>query len=180
MQTEATFCAWCGIQSHDLCEGFCSSLCHAYSKEWADQGRKYRLPDVDYTPSELRTSPMASAGGNGIVQCSKGERIVTDPKTGGQKGVKEERFDLIPFDALAEVARVYGMGAEKYAPDNWLKGYSWRLSLGALLRHVWRFSIGEDRDEQSGLLHLAHAAWHCLTLLTFSMRKLGTDDRSKP
>lgn len=108
------------------------------------------------------------------------EVVVTDPKTGGKKGQKDERFDLLPFDALEEVARVYGMGAKKYEPDNWLKGYSWRLSLGALLRHVGRWAIGEDRDLESGLHHLAHAAWHCLTLITFDRRRLGTDDRGKP
>ncbi len=105
---------------------------------------------------------------------------ITDPVTGGQKGQKPERFDLIPFDALEEVARVYGVGAEKYADDNWLKGYAWRLSAGALLRHVARFMVGEDRDPETGCLHLAHAAWHCLTLLTFAMRNLGTDDRAPP
>ena len=105
---------------------------------------------------------------------------ITDPKTGGQKGQKDERFDLMPFDALEEVARVYGTGAKKYADDNWLKGYSWRLSAGALLRHVGRFMLGEDYDRESGHLHLAHAAWHCMTLITFKMRALGTDDRAKP
>lgn len=110
------------------------------------------------------------------------EVIITDPETGGRKGQKPERFDLIPMDALEEVARVYGWGARKYADDNWLRGYKWRLSLGALLRHVARFMVGEDRDPESGLLHVAHAAWHCLTLATFIMRSLGTDDRgtSKP
>ncbi len=109
---------------------------------------------------------------------SNGEVRITDPVTGGEKGQKPERFDLIPFDALEEVARVYGVGAQKYSDDNWLKGYAWRLSAGALLRHVARFMIGEDRDPETGCLHLAHAAWHCLTLLTFAMRGLGTDDRA--
>lgn len=105
---------------------------------------------------------------------------ITDPKTGGMKGQKAERFDLIPFDALEEVARVYSVGAEKYEDDNWLKGYRWRLSLGALIRHVARFMLGEDRDPETGCLHLAHAAWHCLAVITFWLRKLGTDDRAPP
>jgi hypothetical protein len=105
---------------------------------------------------------------------------VTDPVTGGQKGTKPERFDLIPFDALEEVARVYGYGATKYDEDNWLKGYKWRLSAAALIRHVARFMLGEDRDPETGLLHTAHAAWHCLTLCTFTLRRLGTDDRRPP
>jgi len=107
------------------------------------------------------------------------ETRITDPVTGGQKGIKPERFDLIPFDALEELARVYGVGARKYEDDNWLRGYRWRLSAGALLRHVARWMIGEDRDAETGCHHLAHAAWHCLTLLTFHLRGLGTDDRAK-
>ena len=108
------------------------------------------------------------------------EERITDPDTGAQKGQKLERFDLIPFDALEELARVYGVGAKKYSDDNWLGGYRWRLSLGALLRHVSRFMLGEDRDPETGCLHLAHACWHTMTLMTFHMRKLGTDDRRPP
>jgi hypothetical protein len=107
------------------------------------------------------------------------EERITDPLTGGQKGRKEERYDLFPFDALDEVARVYAVGARKYADDNWLKGYAWRLSLAALLRHVARWACGEDRDPETGCLHLAHACWHTLTLITFMKRGLGTDDRAK-
>jgi hypothetical protein len=109
-----------------------------------------------------------------------GEVRVIDPVTGGQKGVKPERLDLIPFDALEEVGRVYGFGAGKYEDDNWLKGYKWRLSAGAMLRHVSRWMLGERNDKESGCHHLAHAAWHCLTLITFEIRGLGTDDRKKP
>lgn len=107
---------------------------------------------------------------------------ITDPTTGGQKGQKPERFDLIPWDALQEVARVYGKGAEKYEPNNWLRGYKWSLSFGALLRHVTQFWLGKEYDDGpggTGCRHLACAAFHCLALMTFSMRKLGTDDRVK-
>lgn len=104
------------------------------------------------------------------------EVTIVDPKTGGKKGQKDERFDLIPMDALEELARVYGFGAKKYDDDNWLKGYAWRLSLGALGRHVAKWALGQDRDPETGLHHLAHAAWHCLALMVFGMRGLGTDD----
>lgn len=104
------------------------------------------------------------------------EVIVTDPETGGRKGQKMERLDLVPPDFLMELARVYGMGAQKYADDNWRRGYSWRLSYGALLRHVLQWAGGETHDQESGLHHLAHAAWHCATLITFERLDLGTDD----
>lgn len=106
------------------------------------------------------------------------ERII-DPQTGGEKGQKPERYDLLPFDALDEVTRVYAYGAKKYAADNWLRGYAWRLSLGAMLRHIARWACGEDRDQESGCHHLASVIFHCLTLITFGIRGLGTDDRAK-
>lgn len=102
---------------------------------------------------------------------------VTDPKTGGQKGSKPERFDLLPWDALEEVARVYAFGATKYDDNNWTKGYKYSLSTAALVRHVSKFIQGQDIDEESGLHHLAHAVFHCLTLIAFGYRQRGTDDR---
>lgn len=105
---------------------------------------------------------------------------ITDPETGGQKGTKPERFDLMPFGPLEEVARVYGFGAEKYGERNYLKGYAYGLALAALLRHVSAWAQGEDIDTDSGLNHLAHAATHCLNLMLFQQHGLGTDDRWMP
>ena len=109
-----------------------------------------------------------------------GEVRVTDPETGGQKGRKPERWDLLPYAALDELARVYAFGAEKYEAHNYLRGYAWSLSLGALQRHVSRWAQGVDTDDETGLHHLAHAAWHCLALLMFAHHDLGTDDRWRP
>lgn len=115
---------------------------------------------------------------DGTTALDMGERsLYTDPETGAQKQMSDARFDLIPPDALTILSRVYGMGAQKYADHNWLKGYPYSLSIAALSRHVQRFVAGEDLDDESGLPHLAHAAWHCFTLLTFANRGLGADDR---
>ena len=102
-----------------------------------------------------------------------------DPITGGRKDTKPERFDLIPVWPLSEIARVYGWGACKYDDNNWRRGYKWSLSFAALLRHIFAFWSGENLDQESGLSHMAHAAWHCLALAEFSHAKLGTDDRWK-
>lgn len=108
------------------------------------------------------------------------EERITDPTTGGQKGQKLERYDLIPWGyATDEIARVYGFGATKYSPDNWRRGYSWRLSIGAMFRHLALWVSGEELDKESRCHHLAHVAWHCLTLMTFGKDGLGTDDRPR-
>lgn len=103
---------------------------------------------------------------------------MVDPVTGGEKGSKPERFDLIPPEALEAIARVYGAGSAKYADRNWEKGYRYGLSFAALMRHAWAWWRGEDADMESGESHLAHVAWHALTLMTFRQRRIGTDDRS--
>jgi hypothetical protein len=105
--------------------------------------------------------------------------MFVDAESGGRKEESEARFDLIPPDALTELARVYGKGAQKYEPGNWLKGYPFHLSIAALERHVQKFKAGEDYDPESGLHHLAHATFHCFALVVFGKRTLGSDDRLK-
>ena len=102
---------------------------------------------------------------------------LTDEVTGGQKGSKLARISLIPVYAQIEEAKVYGMGAEKYAPHNWRRGYPWSWSYDAMQRHLTQFWNGEDLDEESGLPHVAHARWHTGVLLEFMRYDLGTDDR---
>lgn len=105
------------------------------------------------------------------------ETRVVNSKTGGEKGSKARRFDLVPEAAVGEVAEVYDFGSRKYANHNWRKGYDWGLSYAAMRRHSADFWEGEDLDKDSGLPHMAHAAWHCLTLLTFMHEHPELDDR---
>lgn len=106
-----------------------------------------------------------------------GEMRIVDPKTGGVKGAKLARFDLLPFDALWQVAEQFGRGAAKYEDRNWEKGYAWGLSFAAMHRHLAQFWGGEDTDEETSGLHLAAVAWHALALLAFQLRGAGTDTR---
>ncbi len=105
------------------------------------------------------------------------EEIITDDETtGARKGVKLERFDLIPPRPLIYLARVFGKGAQKYAERNWEKGYIWSKTFSALMRHCWAFWGGETMDED-GLPHMAHAAWHCFVLMEYTERYPELDDR---
>lgn len=99
----------------------------------------------------------------------------------GVKGQKLARFDLLPWDALAEVAEHYGRGAKsgggKYDDRNWERGYAWSLSFAALHRHLAAFWNGEDIDPDSGSPHLAAVVFHALALLAFARRFPEHDDR---
>lgn len=124
--------------------------------------RPVPVPPVDSQPREAQT----------------GETRTTSA-TGGQKGVKPERFDLLPPEALAVVARHYGVGAAKYGEHNWRKGHEWSKAYAAMQRHLHAWLGGEDLDPETGSPHLAAVVAHALTLLTFSKEHPEFDDRFK-
>jgi len=106
-----------------------------------------------------------------------GEVRVVDPKTGGAKGSKPCQMGALDPVGLEQMGLVAGMGSIKYDRFNFLKGYKWSLSVDALYRHLLSFLAGEDNDPESGLPHMAHAAWHAHALTGFLKRGIGTDDR---
>ena len=106
-----------------------------------------------------------------------GEVRVTDPETGGQKGSKLARYDLIPHEALHALAEHFGRGAEKYDDRNWERGYDWALTFAALNRHLWAWWSGEDVDPETGSNHMTAVAWHAFVAVTFQARSLGRDSR---
>lgn len=84
----------------------------------------------------------------------------------------------IPYEPLTEVAKVFEYGAVKYGQHNYKCGMKWSKMVGSILRHTYRFMNGEDKDDESGLPHLAHAACCCLMLLYFYKHHPDLDDRS--
>lgn len=108
------------------------------------------------------------------------ETRVVDPKTGGEKGSKLARFDLIPAGPLTDLAEHYGRGAKKYADRNWERGYEWSLSFAALMRHAWAWWNGEDIDPETGSSHLTAVAWHAFALREFERRYPDGDNRPGP
>jgi hypothetical protein len=89
------------------------------------------------------------------------------------------RFDLIPPEWESALAAVLTKGAEKYADRNWEKGLSWSRRYASVRRHLNAFWAGEDLDKETGLPHLAQAAWGCLAILTFMTTHKEFDDRIK-
>lgn len=129
----------------------------------------------------------------------------TISSTGGAKGVKLARHDLVPTGPLTELAEHYGVGASKYANHQWRQGYEWSKSYSALMRHLLAFWSGLDYDvcsndpdgcshvdlegkpfvairedacfNHTGSHHMAAVAWHAFLLLEFKDAHRGHDDR---
>jgi len=102
-----------------------------------------------------------------------------NPMSDGRKDAKDIQIHAIPWEALQELGRVYHFGATSrgYGDYNFRGGYDWTLTFDALMRHAWAFWNREENDPESGFNHMAHAAWHALTLCFFALTERGNDDR---
>lgn len=118
------------------------------------------------------------------------EEVRKTASTGGQKGTKLARFDLMPAGPLWAYAELLGKGAMKYADRNWELGYPWGDSYAALQRHLNLFWAGEDIDAHkpdcepdcvthTESPHLACAMFHCMALLEWSTTHPEFDNRVK-
>lgn len=87
---------------------------------------------------------------------------------------------LLSTEAMNQTAAVLAFGAQKYAEHNWRNGFAWSRPLSAAMRHITAFNAGEDKDPESGLSHLAHAACCIMFLLEFEKTHPHLDDRYKP
>lgn len=130
-------------------------------------GQALGLPILAYPSLE----PVATATKD------SGEVRIRNADTGGEKGRKPQRMELLPWDALMELAEHFAQGALKYEDNNWRRGYDWSLSFGAMMRHAAQFWMGEDIDPETGSHHMAGAAFHALVLLTFKNLYPELDDR---
>ena len=89
----------------------------------------------------------------------------------------KRRMDLVPPEAILSLADVLTKGALKYPERNWEKGMDWGRVFAAAMRHMWAFWGGEDKDPDSGQLHVEHALCCLAFLVTYAKRDVGDDDR---
>ena len=88
------------------------------------------------------------------------------------------RFDLIPPSFLWAVADILTYGANKYSARNWETGMAWSRPFAALMRHMWAWWGGEDKDPETGKSHLHHAACNLAFLIEYENTKRDFDDRA--
>lgn len=65
--------------------------------------------------------------------------------------------------ALQEVGKVGTYGAQKYSDNGWMSAPNGQERyMDALFRHLLAI---DEIDHDTGLMHMAHAAWNCLAVL---------------
>lgn len=97
-----------------------------------------------------------------------------------ENGVKREsnkgrgRFDLIPYEALEELAKWYEAGAEKYGDRNWEKGISVKDCMNRMARHSAKACNGWL--DEGPFAHLAAVMWNAAAAITGIKRNPYTND----
>lgn len=142
-----------------------SSCAYCIESGGCETARDRRVLDAILTPY---TFPGLERDANRIY-----DKAQSAVKFDGDK----ERYDLLPAYGLDELARVMSYGAQKYADRNWEKGMPHCRIFAALMRHCWAWLRGETHDKESGLHHMAHAAFGCLALVEYYQTGAGEDDR---
>tara|TARA_B110000495_G_C22794178_1_gene464095 strand:- start:277 stop:600 length:324 start_codon:yes stop_codon:yes gene_type:complete len=86
-------------------------------------------------------------------------------------------YELLAPELLEATATILKFGANKYEARNWEKGMKWSRPFGALMRHMWAWWRKEDKDTETGMSHLWHAACCIMFLIAYEERQIGKDDR---
>ncbi len=81
--------------------------------------------------------------------------------------------------ALLEVGKVGTYGAKKYTDNGWMEvPNGGERYTDALMRHLLSDFAGEERDQDTELLHAAHAAWNALARLELKLREARVREES--
>ena len=110
-------------------------------------------------------------------------QVEVDPlgKLANQPGAKldagKNRLSLVLggfADSLWDVGSVGTFGAKKYTDNGWKEVPDAKSRyLDAMYRHLLKHEKGEFLDADSGLPHLAHAAWNVLAVLQLTKNESG-------
>ena len=100
------------------------------------------------------------------------------PAAGIKYDTGKTPWHLVPWGAVKAIADVLGLGAKKYAPNNWkLLSDPRERYFSAAMRHMIAWQGGENTDPESGHHHLAHVGCNVIFLLWFEQEdaKKGQD-----
>jgi hypothetical protein len=139
------------------------------------------MPKLDEIETEIMAALAPNyTGDNGPLNKTQLEQIAKTAGTALKFDTNKLPLNLLSTEAMNQTAAVLAFGAEKYAAHNWRAGFAWSRPLAAAMRHITAFNDGEDKDPESGLSHLAHAACCIMFLLEFEKTHPHLDDRYKP
>lgn len=90
----------------------------------------------------------------------------------------KRQWSLVDFKSLESMVEVLEFGAEKYEKWNWTKGMPVTQVSESLLRHMFAFLSGQDKDPDSDCDHLGHIMANAMFLSYIMREKSQYDDRN--
>lgn len=93
--------------------------------------------------------------------------------------IEKPPLDLLTLEFLNGSAQALGFGASKYGRHNFREGIDHSRLIAAALRHLNQYNAGMDKDDESGLSHLSHAAASLNMLMWMVANRSDLDDRYK-
>jgi len=133
----------------------------------------------DWNKITITNSTLTASGGSGGSVSSTGGSASSSGGSAMKFDSGKLPVNLLSNEALLQTAAVLKFGADKYHAHNWRDGFAWSRPLAAAMRHIMAYNDGEDKDPESGLSHLAHAACCIMFLLEFEKTHPELDDRYK-
>lgn len=109
----------------------------------------------------------------------EGQTVLNGEDKGKKYDGGKPMVQLLSPTAMIKIAEVMTFGAKKYGSDNWREGIAWTRVIGAVLRHIFAWIGGQDRDPETGISHLAHAGCGIMFLLEYEETRKEKDDRYK-
>jgi hypothetical protein len=94
-------------------------------------------------------------------------------------GRVKPRLSLLPQLALVEVAKVFTYGANKYDEYNFSQGAKNTTYIDASLRHINKYLCNSNIDDESNLLHLAHAVSNLMMVLDNDLLNKSIENRNR-
>ena len=100
-------------------------------------------------------------------QSEQGFLIMEKFKTGSVRDTRDGkgRYDLIPPEAIHELAIHFEEGARKYGDRNWELGQPISRIMDSALRHAFSY-MAKKKDEN----HLGAACWNLIAAMTIRAR----------
>lgn len=158
-----------------------------FQKKTSDLRDPYDLLQADYQPSNSNPSttsskpvPQSTLASPQNVKESETNRPLNWKETNPKDLVGSTKLpmDLVPDTIECEVTLAYLEGALKYGRYNWrVAGVRSSIYRSALRRHLARWWNGEDRDQITGVKHLASIIACAGILLDAELCDKLTDDR---
>lgn len=147
-----------GIITDEFVDRFSST----YTIKSIESGEEFLVADLDIVVADTLPEP-----------------VVSPPLKGGGLRLNEGKpqIELVPPSAILALAEVLTVGAKKYKLRNWELGMNHSICYASAMRHLLKYWSGEDLDEETGKLHLAHVLTNIAFLVEYQKTCPELDDR---